>query len=157
MWLSIWGSCLLPWGGVSETLVWVLISHCTLKTVLIQESTLVSFTGACHGSNLKTIRWIPVVTNAVRLKKEAFLAWLARVSTKRADRYQSAKRAAAAAVAEAKPWVWEEFTEAVEKDFQLRKPFDTSGKGGRVCPRLWGKNCWADRGTLADRGGGSHF
>ena len=33
--------------------------------------------------------------------------------------YQWAQRAAAAAVAEAKQWVWEEFGEAMEKDFRV--------------------------------------
>jgi len=35
------------------------------------------------------------------------------------DRYREAKRTAASAVAEAKARVWEEFGEAIEKDFQL--------------------------------------
>ncbi|XP_054860769.1 uncharacterized protein LOC118470292 [Amphiprion ocellaris] len=72
-------------------------------------------TGACHGGNPKTRWWTPAVREAVRLKKEAFQAW----SPEAADRYQLAKRAAAVTAAEAKTRVWEEFGEAMEKDFWL--------------------------------------
>ncbi|XP_054862758.1 golgi transport 1Ba isoform X1 [Amphiprion ocellaris] len=60
--------------------------------------------------------WIPAVREAIRLKKEAFWAWLARGSPEAANGYRLAKRAA---VAEAKTRVWEEFVEAMEKDFRL--------------------------------------
>ncbi len=60
-----------------------------------------------------------MVKEAVKLKKQAFRAWLAQGSSEAADRYQEARRAAASVVAEAKTWVWEEFREAMEKDFQL--------------------------------------
>ena len=56
---------------------------------------------------------------AVRLKKEAFLAWLAQGSPETTDGYQEARRAAASAVSKAKTAVWEEFRETMEKDFQL--------------------------------------
>ena len=75
-------------------------------------------TGACHGGNPRTRWWTPVVREAVRLKKETFRAWLAQGSPEAADRYRSAKWTAAAAVAEAKTRVWEEFGEAMEKDFR---------------------------------------
>ena len=55
---------------------------------------------------------------AIRLKKEAFRAWLAQGSPETADGYQEARRAAASAVAKAKTRVWEEFGEAMEKDFR---------------------------------------
>jgi len=58
------------------------------------------------------------VKEAARLK-EAFPAWLAQGSPETADGYREAKRAAASALAEVKTWVWEEFGEAMEKDFQL--------------------------------------
>ena len=49
-------------------------------------------------------------------------------------RYRQARRTAASAVTEAKQRVWEEFGEAIEKDFQLApkrfwKTVDTSGGG----------------------------
>ena len=75
--------------------------------------------GACHGGNLRTRWWTPAVKEAVRLKKEAFRAWLAQGSPETADRYRQARRAAASAVTKAKTRVWEEFGEAMEKDFRL--------------------------------------
>jgi len=71
--------------------------------------------GACHGNNLKSVK----VKEAVKLKKEAFRAWLAQGSPETADGYREARRVAASAVAEAKTRMWEEFGEAMEKDFQL--------------------------------------
>jgi len=58
------------------------------------------------------------VKEAIRLK-EAFRAWLAQGYNEIADGYWEAKRTAASAVAEAKTRVWEEFVEAMEKDFRL--------------------------------------
>ncbi len=56
---------------------------------------------------------------AIEQKMEAFRAWLYQGSSETADRYWEARGAAASAVAEAKTWVWEEFREAMEKDFWL--------------------------------------
>lgn len=53
------------------------------------------------------------------LKKEAFRAWLSWGSVEAASNYRLAKKAAAKAVMEAKTLVWEEFGEAMEKDFRL--------------------------------------
>lgn len=39
--------------------------------------------------------------------------------TKNTDKYHLAKNIAAKAVMEANTWVWEEFGEAMKKDFQL--------------------------------------
>ena len=75
--------------------------------------------GACRGGNQRTRWWTPAVKEAVRLKKEAFRAWLAQGSPETADRYRQARRAAASAVTKAKTQVWEEFGEAMEKDFRL--------------------------------------
>lgn len=44
---------------------------------------------------------------------------IGRGSVETADRYQLARKAIATAVMEAKPPVWEEFREAIGKDFQL--------------------------------------
>ena len=59
----------------------------------------------------------------MRPKKEA----------KTADRYREARRAAASAVTKAKTRAWEEFREAMEKDFQLasRKFWQTVRDSGR--------------------------
>jgi len=75
--------------------------------------------GVCHGGNPRTRWWTPAVKEAVRLKKEAFRACLAQGSPEAADAYREAKRTAASAIAEAKTRVWEEFGEAMEKDFWL--------------------------------------
>ena len=77
--------------------------------------------GACRGGNLRTHWWTPAVKEAVKQKKDAFWAWLAQGSPEAADGYRQARqaRAAASAVTEAKTWVWEEFGEAIEKDFWL--------------------------------------
>ncbi|MDG2555341.1 reverse transcriptase domain-containing protein [Vibrio parahaemolyticus] len=55
---------------------------------------------------------------AVRLKKEAYRAWLVCGSPEAADGYRRAKRSAAAAVVEAKTRAWEEFGEAMEEDYR---------------------------------------
>uniref|UniRef100_A0A8C2ZPF1 Reverse transcriptase domain-containing protein n=1 Tax=Cyclopterus lumpus TaxID=8103 RepID=A0A8C2ZPF1_CYCLU len=75
--------------------------------------------GACRGGNPRTRWWTPGVREAVKLKKEAFRAWLAQGSPEAADGSRRARRAAAAMVAEAKTRAWEEFGEAMEKDFRL--------------------------------------
>ncbi|KAK9542006.1 hypothetical protein VZT92_002010 [Zoarces viviparus] len=75
--------------------------------------------GACRGGNPRTRWWTPEVREAVKLKKENFKAWLAQGSPEAAERYRQARRAAAAVVADAKTRAWEEFGEAMEKDFQL--------------------------------------
>ena len=77
--------------------------------------------GAGRGGNLRTRWWTRVVKEAVRLKKEAFRAWLAQGSPETADGYREARRAAASVVAKAKTQVWEEFGEAMEKEFRLAK------------------------------------
>ncbi|TWW64140.1 hypothetical protein D4764_03G0011480 [Takifugu flavidus] len=74
--------------------------------------------GAGRGGNTHTRWWTPEVRGAVRLKKEAYRSWLVGGSPEAADRYRLAKRVAAATVAEAKTWAWEEFGEAMEEDFR---------------------------------------
>ena len=75
--------------------------------------------GACRGSNPQTRWWTPEVRDAVKLKKESYLAWLARGTPEAADGYWQAKRVAARAVAAAKARVWEKFREAMEEDYWL--------------------------------------
>ncbi|KAK0152129.1 hypothetical protein N1851_006494 [Merluccius polli] len=69
--------------------------------------------------------WSEAVKEAVKLKKEAFRAWLAQGSP------EAARRAAASAVTGAKTRVGEEFGEAMEKDLQL-----ASRKFWQTVPRL---------------------
>ncbi|KAK0150407.1 Craniofacial development protein 2 [Merluccius polli] len=71
--------------------------------------------GACRGGNSRTRWWTPAVRDAVKLKKESFLAC---GTLEEAGRYQQAKRSATVAVTEAKTRTWEEFGEAMENDFQ---------------------------------------
>ncbi|XP_013872670.1 uncharacterized protein LOC106523692 [Austrofundulus limnaeus] len=75
--------------------------------------------GACCDGNQRTCWWTPVVMEAIRLKEEAFRTWLSRKTPEAADRYRVAKTVAASVVADAKTWAWEEFGEAIEKDFRL--------------------------------------
>ncbi|KAL6462549.1 hypothetical protein MHYP_G00289710 [Metynnis hypsauchen] len=74
--------------------------------------------GACRGGNPLTRWWTPRVKEAVKLKKESYRAWLACGTLEAKDGYRRAKRVAASAVAEAKTQVWEEFGEAMEKDYR---------------------------------------
>jgi len=84
--------------------------------------------GACRGGNLRTRWWTPAVKEAIRLKK------VGPGSPETAGRYREVRRAAASAIAEAKTWVWEEFGEAMEKDFRLgvlaNRPATQEGKAG---------------------------
>uniref|UniRef100_A0A3P9GYB4 Reverse transcriptase domain-containing protein n=1 Tax=Oryzias latipes TaxID=8090 RepID=A0A3P9GYB4_ORYLA len=75
--------------------------------------------GACHGGNPRTRWWTPEVRDAVKLKKESYQVWLGCGTPEAADRYRQSKRAAARTVAEAKTRVWEEFGEAMKKDYRL--------------------------------------
>ena len=69
------------------------------------------------GGNPRT-RWRTLeVKDAVKLKKTSYRAcWLARGIPEAADGYRQAKRAAAWAVMEAKPLIWEKFGEVMEED-----------------------------------------
>ncbi|XP_057705300.1 uncharacterized protein LOC130923569 isoform X1 [Corythoichthys intestinalis] len=66
--------------------------------------------GACHGGNPRS--------DAVKLKKEAYRAFLACGTLEASDRHRLAKRTAATAIAEAKTRTWKEFGEAMENDFR---------------------------------------
>ncbi|GAA6083977.1 receptor-type tyrosine-protein phosphatase F-like, partial [Tachysurus ichikawai] len=90
--------------------------------------------GACRGGNPRTRWWTPEVRDAVKLKKESYRAWLAQGTPEAADRYRRDKRV----VAEAKTRVWEEFGEAMEKDYRLasKKFWQTVRRlrRGKQCP-----------------------
>ncbi|KAK3521123.1 hypothetical protein QTP86_021295 [Hemibagrus guttatus] len=74
--------------------------------------------GAGRGGNPRTQWWTLEVRDAVKLKKESYRAWLARGTLEAAEAYWQAKRTAARVVTEAKTRVWEEFGEAMEKDYR---------------------------------------
>uniref|UniRef100_A0A8C5CRJ5 Reverse transcriptase domain-containing protein n=1 Tax=Gadus morhua TaxID=8049 RepID=A0A8C5CRJ5_GADMO len=74
--------------------------------------------GSSRGGNPRTPWWTPVVREAVRLKKEAFRDMISWRTPDSVAGYRQARRAAAAAVSEAKQRVWEKFGEAMEKDFR---------------------------------------
>ncbi|KAK3535249.1 hypothetical protein QTP70_005957 [Hemibagrus guttatus] len=74
--------------------------------------------GAGRGSNPRTQWWTREVRDAVKLKKESYRAWLARGTPEAAEAYRQAKQTTAVVVSEAKTRVWEEFGEAMEKDYQ---------------------------------------
>ncbi|KAK3552841.1 hypothetical protein QTP86_022544 [Hemibagrus guttatus] len=67
----------------------------------------------------------------VVLKKESYRAWLARGTPEAAEAYLQAKRTTAVVVSEAKTRVWEEFGEAMEKDYRT-----ASGKFWQTVQRL---------------------
>ncbi|KAK3571245.1 hypothetical protein QTP86_005959 [Hemibagrus guttatus] len=75
-----------------------------------------------RGAELSTdhhlVWWILEVRDAVKLKKESYRAWLARETPQAGEAYRQAKRTAARLVSEAKTRVWEEFGEAMEKDYR---------------------------------------
>ncbi|KAK3529492.1 hypothetical protein QTP70_031733, partial [Hemibagrus guttatus] len=87
--------------------------------------------GAGHGGNPRTQWWTLEVRDAVKLKKESYQAWLARGTPEAAEAYRQAKRTTAVVVSEAKTRVWEEFGEAMEKDYQT-----ASGKFWQTVRRL---------------------
>ncbi|KAK3522743.1 hypothetical protein QTP86_032024, partial [Hemibagrus guttatus] len=87
--------------------------------------------GAGRGGNPRTQWWTLEVRDAVKLKKESYRAWLARGTPEAAEAYRQAKRTTAVVVSEAKTWVWEEFGEAMEKDYRT-----ASGKFWQTVRRL---------------------
>ncbi|KAK3564177.1 hypothetical protein QTP86_010807 [Hemibagrus guttatus] len=87
--------------------------------------------GAGRGGNPRTQWWTLEVRDAVKLKKESYRAWLARGTPEAAEAYRQAKRTTAVVVSEAKTRVWEEFGEAMEKDY-----WTASGKFWQTVRRL---------------------
>ncbi|KAK3536643.1 hypothetical protein QTP86_015444, partial [Hemibagrus guttatus] len=87
--------------------------------------------GAGRGGNPRTQWWTLEVRDAVKLKKESYRAWLARGTPEAAEAYRQAKRTTAVVVSEAKTRVWEEFGEAMEKEYRA-----ASGKFWQTVRRL---------------------
>ncbi|KAK3507545.1 hypothetical protein QTP70_028447, partial [Hemibagrus guttatus] len=75
--------------------------------------------GAGRGDNPQTQWWTLEVRDAIKLKKESYRAWLARGTLEAAEAYRQAKQTTALVVSEAKTRVWEEFGDAMEKDYQM--------------------------------------
>ncbi|KAK3571150.1 hypothetical protein QTP86_003366 [Hemibagrus guttatus] len=75
--------------------------------------------GASRSDNPRTQWWTLEERDAVKLKKEFYQAWLAQGTLEAAEAYRQAKRAADLVVLEAKTRLWEEFSEAMEKDYQM--------------------------------------
>ncbi|KAK3545682.1 hypothetical protein QTP70_010761 [Hemibagrus guttatus] len=87
--------------------------------------------GAGRGGNPRTQWWTLEVRDAVKLKKESYRAWLARGTPEAAEAYRQAHRTTAVVVSGAKTRVWEEFGEAMEKDYRM-----ASGKFWQTVRRL---------------------
>ncbi|KAK3517140.1 hypothetical protein QTP86_003932 [Hemibagrus guttatus] len=108
---------------------WTMFSTSIVDTAIRSCGRKVS--GAGHGGNPRTQWWTLEVRDAVKLKKESYRAWLARGTPEAAEAYRQAKRTIAVVVSEAKTRVWEEFGEAMEKDYRM-----ASGKFWQTVRRL---------------------
>ncbi|KAK3561732.1 hypothetical protein QTP86_012988 [Hemibagrus guttatus] len=108
------------WTMLSSSIVDAAIRSCGRKV-----------SGAGRGSNPRTQWWTLEVRDAVKLKKESYQACLAWGTPEAAEAYRQAKRTTAVVVWEAKFRVWEEFGEAMEKDYQM-----ASGKFWQTVRRL---------------------
>ncbi|KAK3508584.1 hypothetical protein QTP70_034104 [Hemibagrus guttatus] len=95
---------------------WTMFSSSIVDTAIWSCGCKVS--GAGRGGNPRTQRWTLEVRDAVKLKKESYRAWLAWGTPEAAEAYWQAKRTAARVISEAKTRVWEEFSEAMEKDYR---------------------------------------
>ncbi|KAK3542618.1 hypothetical protein QTP86_031319, partial [Hemibagrus guttatus] len=100
-------SCLSEWTMFSSSIVDAAIRSCGRKV-----------SGAGRGGNPRTQWWTLEVRDAVKLKKESYRAWLTRRTPEAAEAYRQAKQTTAVVVSEAKTRVWEEFGEAMEKDYR---------------------------------------
>ncbi|KAK3515089.1 hypothetical protein QTP70_006710 [Hemibagrus guttatus] len=102
--------------------VWDIESEWTMFSSSIVDAAIRScgrkVSGAGRGGNPRTQWWTLEVRDAVKLKKESYRAWLAWGTPEAAEAYRQAKRTTAVVVLEAKTRVWEEFGEAMEKDYR---------------------------------------
>ncbi|KAK3550822.1 hypothetical protein QTP70_005747 [Hemibagrus guttatus] len=108
------------WTMFSTSIVDAAIQSCSRKV-----------SGADRSGNPQTQWWTLEVRDAVKLNKESYRAWLAWGTPEAAEAYRQAKRTTAVVVSEAKTRVWEEFGEAMEKDYQT-----ASGKFRQTVWRL---------------------
>ncbi|KAK3574271.1 hypothetical protein QTP86_004382 [Hemibagrus guttatus] len=117
------------WTKFSSSIVDAAIRSCGRKV-----------SGAGRGGNPRTQWWTLEVRDAVKLKKESYQAWLAWGTPEAAEAYWQAKQTTAVVVSEAKTRVWEEFGEAMEKDYRT-----ASGKFWQTVRRLRrGKQLYAN-------------
>ncbi|KAK3548138.1 hypothetical protein QTP70_004870 [Hemibagrus guttatus] len=114
-------------GGIESE--WTMFSSSIVDAAIQSCGRKVS--GASRGSNPRTQWWTLEVRDAVKLKEESYRAWLARGTPEAAEAYRQAKRTTAVVVSEAKTWVWEEFGEAMEKNYRA-----ASGKFWQTIWRL---------------------
>ncbi|KAK3565586.1 hypothetical protein QTP86_012900 [Hemibagrus guttatus] len=108
---------------------WTMFSFSIVDTAIRSCGRKVSVAGC--GGNPRTQWWTLEVRDAVKLKKESYQAWLARGTLEAAEAYRQAKRTAAGVFSEAKTRIWEEFSEAMEKDYRT-----ASGKFWQTVRRL---------------------
>ncbi|KAK3532843.1 hypothetical protein QTP70_000267 [Hemibagrus guttatus] len=108
---------------------WTMFSSSIVDAAIRSCGRMVS--GAGRGSNPQTQWWALEVRDAVKLKKDSYRAWLARGTPEAAEAYRQAKQTTAVVVSEAKTRVWEEFGEAMEKDYRT-----VSGKFWQTIWRL---------------------
>ncbi len=97
---------------------WNLSGPCSKPPLAAARSCDQKAVSGCRGGDLRTRWWIPVVKEAIKLKKEIFRAWLAQGTPESTDRYQEARRAVALVVTKTKTRMWGEFGKAMEKDFR---------------------------------------
>ncbi|KAK3542727.1 hypothetical protein QTP70_000092 [Hemibagrus guttatus] len=96
---------------------WTMFSSSIVDAAIRSCGRKVSAAG--RGGNPRTQWWTLEVRDAFKLKKESYRAWLAQGTPEAAEAYRQAKPTAARVVSEAKTWVWEEFDEAMEKDYRM--------------------------------------
>ncbi|KAK3553558.1 hypothetical protein QTP70_004565 [Hemibagrus guttatus] len=119
----------IPWEVGDIESEWTMFSTSIVDAAIRSCGRKVS--GAGRGGNPRTQWWTLEVRDAVKLKKESYQAWLARETPEAAEAYRQAKRTTAVVVSEAKTRVWEEFGEAMEKDYRT-----ASGKFWQTIWRL---------------------
>ncbi|KAK3542715.1 hypothetical protein QTP70_000100 [Hemibagrus guttatus] len=108
---------------------WIMFSSSIVDAAIRSCGRKVS--GAGRGGNPQTQWWTLEVRDAVKLKKESYRAWLVWGTPEAAEAYRQAEQTAAGVVSEAKTRVWEEFGEAMEKDYRT-----ASGKFWQTVRRL---------------------
>jgi len=123
------------WAMFRASIVEVAAGSCGQKAV-----------SACRGSNLRTRWWTPAVKEAIRLKKEAFWAWLAQGSPETTGGYREARRAAASAHTEAK------LLNPTNTSSEEEAESEDSGKAPPISLAEVGKEAPADCRTSASGG-----
>ncbi|KAK3572793.1 hypothetical protein QTP86_007398 [Hemibagrus guttatus] len=134
-----------PEGGWEIESEWTMFSSSIVDAAIRSCGRKVS--GAGCGGNPRTQWWTLEVRDDIKLKKESYRAWLAQGTPEAAEAYRQAKRTTAVVVSEAKTRVWEEFGEAMEKDYRT-----ASGKFWQTVRRL-GRGKQLSANTVYSGGG----